>query len=275
VTLRIIFIGAHPDDAEFYAGGLAARYAAAGHGVKFVSLTSGDAGHHEQRGSELAARRRGEAGEVARRLGIEYEILGHHDGELLPTLELRQQVIRLIRGWRADLVLSPRPNDYHPDHRYAGVAVQDAAYLVTVPSLVPDTPALDRNPVFGFFSDRFLRPQPFRADVVVAIDEVLDRKFDLLDAHVSQVYEWLPWHLGILDQVPNGVAERRRWLQQVMPGLDGNCDFAVRPEWREALGRWYGAKAEAIRYAEAFEITEFGAQPSEREIRELFPFFAE
>jgi len=273
VKLRVIFIGAHPDDAEFYAGGVAARYARAGHAVKFVSLTNGDAGHHEQHGPELAARRRREADEVARRLGVEYEILDHHDGELLPTLEVRRQVIRLIREWKADLVISPRPNDYHPDHRYAGVAVQDAAYMVTVPSLVPEAPALRRNPVFGFFSDRFQRPQPFRADVVVSIDEVLDLKFDALDAHVSQVYEWLPWHLGILEQVPAGAAERRRWLQQEMPRLDANYRFEVLPGWRENLSRRYGAEAAAVRCAEAFEITEFGRQPSEQELRELFPFF--
>jgi LmbE family N-acetylglucosaminyl deacetylase len=271
--LRIIAIVAHPDDAEFYAGGLAARYARAGHAVKFVSLTSGDAGHHEQGGVELAARRRAEAGEVARRLGIEYAVLGHHDGELLPTLEARRQVIGLIREWNADLVLSSRPNDYHPDHRSAGVLVQDAAYMVTVPNVVPDTPALRRNPVFACFADRFTRPQPFRADVVVAIDEVLDLKFDALDAHVSQVYEWLPWQRGLLDQVPADPVGRRRWLQQELPRLDPEYAFEVQPGWRQALSRWYGERAGAVRHAEAFEITELGHQPSDRETRELFPFF--
>ena len=187
--LRIIAFGAHPDDCDSKAGGLAAKYAAAGHLVKFVSVTNGDAGHYEQGGGILAKRRRAEAQEAGRRIGIEYEVLDNHDGELLPTLEVRRQIIREIRQWRADVVLAPRPNDYHPDHRYTGVLVQDASFMVTVPNVVTDAPALRKNPVFLYFSDRFTRPQPFRPDIVVAIDDVFEKKVAMLDAHVSQMYE--------------------------------------------------------------------------------------
>jgi len=266
--LRVIAFGAHPDDCDGRAGGLAAKYAAAGHLVKFVSVTNGDAGHHEQGGGALAKRRRAEALEAGRRIGIEYEVLDNHDGELLPTLEVRRQIIRKIREWQADIVLAPRPNDYHPDHRNTGILVQDAAYTVTVPNLVTDTPALRKNPVFLYFADRFTRPQPFRPDVVVAIDNVIDKKIDMLDAHVSQMYEWLPWHEGKLAEVPQDAGGRKKWLFAQRAGH-------VPAEWKQAIEKWYGAKAPSIQYAEAFEITEYGRRPDEAEIRKLFPFFPE
>jgi LmbE family N-acetylglucosaminyl deacetylase len=266
--LRVIAFGAHPDDCDGRAGGLAAKYAAAGHLVKFVSVTNGDAGHHEQGGGALAKRRRAEALEAGRHIGIEYEVLDNHDGELLPTLEVRRQIIRKIREWQADIVLAPRPNDYHPDHRNTGILVQDAAYTVTVPNLVTDTPALRKNPVFLYFADRFTRPQPFRPDVVVAIDDVIDKKIDMLDAHVSQMYEWLPWHAGKLAEVPQDAAARKKWLFAQRAGH-------VPTEWKQAIEKWYGANAASIQHAEAFEITEYGRRPDEAEIRKLFPFFPE
>ncbi|MEW5977382.1 MAG: PIG-L family deacetylase [Acidobacteriota bacterium] len=264
--MRIIAFGAHPDDCDLKAGGLAAKYAAAGHQVKFVSLTNGNAGHHEQGGGMLAVRRRAEAIEAGRRIGIEYEVLDNDDGKLLPTLEAREQVIRLIRGWNADIVLAPRPNDYHPDHRYTGILVQDASYMVTVPNLVSDAPALRKNPVFLYFSDRFKRPQPFRPDIVVAVDDVIQKKIDMLDAHVSQFYEWLAWHEGKLNEVPKDPAARKEWLRSQRPSQ-------VAPEWQAALEKWYGAEAARIQNAEAFEVTEYGRQPTDEELRRLFPFF--
>ncbi len=263
--IRVIAFGAHPDDCDIRAAGLAAKFAAAGALVKFVSVTSGDAGHQDLGGGILAKRRRGEAKESARRLGIEYDVLDNHDGELTPNLKVREQIIREIRDWKADIVLSPRPNDYHPDHRYTGVLVQDAAYMVTVPDLLTDTPALRKNPVFLYYYDHFQRPQPFRPDIVISIDDVINKKYAALDSHVSQFYEWLAWHDGILDQVPKDPKERLEWLKKQRPE-------EVRPEWKESLRKWYGAKADSVKHAEAFEITEYGRQPSDDEIRKLFPF---
>ena len=264
--IRVIAFGAHPDDCDIRAAGLAAKYAAAGHLVKFVSVTNGDAGHHEIGGGMLAMRRRAEAKESGRRLGIEYDVLDNHDGELTPTVNVREQIIRKIREWKADIVLSPRPNDYHPDHRYTGVLVQDAAYMVTVPNLVTDTPSLRKNPVFLYFYDGFQRPQPFRPDIVISLDDVIDKKFAALDAHVSQFYEWLAWHAGVLDQVPKDPKKRVEWLKNARPQR-------VRQEWKESLRKWYGAKADSVQHAEAFEVTEYGRQPSDEEIRKLMPFF--
>ena len=268
--IRVIAFGAHPDDCDLGAGGLAAKYAAHGDKVKFVSLTNGDAGHQVMRGEELARRRRAEAQEAGRRVGIEYEVLDNHDGKLLPTLDVREQVIREIRQWQADIVIAPRPNDYHPDHRYTGVLVQDASYMVIVPDLVTDTPPLKRNPVFLYYSDRFTRPQPFRADIVVSVDDVFEKKVNMLDAHVSQFYEWLPWTEGLLEQVPKDPAERKRWL-----ATGPLASRKLQPEWRQGLEKRFGAQAAGVQHAEAFEVTEYGRQPSEEEIRKLFPFFPE
>jgi len=264
-NLRVIGIGAHPDDCDIKFGGTAAKYAARGAKVKCVSVTNGDAGHQTEGGGALARRRRAEAQESGRRAGIEYDVLDNHDGELLPTLEIRQQIIRKIRQWNANIVLSPRPNDYHPDHRYTGVLVQDAAYMVVVPNVTPDTPPLRDNPVFFYFSDRFQRPQPFRADVVISIDDVVDKKIAMLDAHTSQVYEWLPWVDHGLEKVPKDPAARRAWLRT-------QRFFAVDPAWKPSLVKWYGPKADSIKQVEAFEICEYGRRPSDEELKKLFPF---
>jgi LmbE family N-acetylglucosaminyl deacetylase len=263
--IRMIAFGAHPDDCDLRASGTAALFAKMGHAVKFVSVTNGDAGHQSMSGAVLAKRREAEAKESARRLGIEYEVLNNHDGELLPTLEVRKEIIRQIRRWNADVVLAPRPNDYHPDHRYTGVLVQDAAYMVVVPAVTPEVPALRKNPVFLYYEDNFQRPNPFRPDIAVNIDEVIDKKTDALDSHVSQFYEWLPWVDGKLSEVPKDPVERKAWLKRTR---NHPPNAAV----REALIKWYGPeKGNAAKYYEAFEICEYGARPDEARIRELFP----
>ncbi len=264
--LRIIAIFAHPDDAESKMGGTAALWAEMGHEVKFVSITNGDAGHHEIGGGMLAKIRMAEAQEAARRLGVkEYVVLDNHDAELLPHLHIRQQVIREIRKWNADVVLGLRTNDYHPDHRYAGVLVMDAAYMVVVPNVTPDTPTLTKNPVFLYMQDRFRFPYPFQHDIVVGIDKTLQKKIDGLDAHPSQMYEWLPWVGGRLEEVPTDPAARRAWLAQRWERPN------VQDVHMPALRKYYGAAASRIRYVESFEIAEYGHQPTEDEIRKLFP----
>jgi LmbE family N-acetylglucosaminyl deacetylase len=266
--LRIISFGAHPDDCDYRFGGTAARFARLGHQVKFVSITNGDAGHQSQGGGALGMRRRAEAQEAGRRLGIaSYEVLDNHDAELVPSLHVRHQVIRKIREWNADIVLAPRPWDYHPDHRYTGVLVQDAAYMVVVPNVCADTPALRHNPVFLYHEDGFQRPNPFRPDIAVAIDDTIDAKIGAMDAHVSQMYEWGPFLSDRLAQVPKDPAARREMLGKRWFGRP------PAPAVREALKKWYGARAESIRHAEAFEVCEYGRQPSEQELRSLFPFF--
>lgn len=265
--IRVIVIGAHPDDCELGAGGLAAHYVSLGHAVKFVSLTNGDKGHQDMGGGPLATRRHAEAIESGRRLGVSYEILDVHDGELFPTLENRLQVIRMIREWNADVVISHRPNDYHPDHRNAAILVQDAAYMVIVPNMLSSVPPLKKNPVFVYMRDRFQRPNPHRPDVAVDISGVFQKKLDAADAHVSQFYEWLPWTAGRLAEVPADAAARKIWLRDWLTPR-----YNVTDEIRGVLTKWYGVqKASAVKMAETFEITEYGRQPDEAETKRLFP----
>jgi LmbE family N-acetylglucosaminyl deacetylase len=264
--VRILCIGAHPDDCEYRFSGAAAKFVALKHEVKFLSMTCGDAGHHVHTGAALAEIRRGEAEQARSRLGIAAsEIMSHHDGELVPSLEARKEVLRQIRAWRADVVLTHRPWDYHPDHRYTSQIVQDAAYLVVVPNICPEVERLPRNPVFLYLEDDFQLPVPFAPDVAVDIDDVWDLKIASLDAHTSQFYEWLPWVDGSLDDVPVESAARRQWLSKRRSVLPG-------PSVRGALERRYGAtKAREIQHAEAFQICEYGHRPSSRELDEMFP----
>jgi LmbE family N-acetylglucosaminyl deacetylase len=262
--IRVIMFGAHPDDCD-QAGGTAALFSQMGFAVKFVSVTNGDAGHQTMKGKELAKRRYLEAQEAGRRLGVTYDVLDNHDGLLMPTLEVRLEIIKKIREWNADLVIAPRPNDYHPDHRYTGVLVQDAAYMVAVPNIAPETPALKKNPVFLYYHDRFQRPNPFRPDIAVDITSTFNKKVAALDAHESQVYEWLPWIGHYLDEVPKGKEDRIAWLAK-------RTDRPISAEERVSLVKWYGAeKADKIQHAEAFEICEYGAQPTDSDIKKLFP----
>lgn len=268
--LRIIAFGAHPDDCELQAAGVAAMWAAQGHKVKFVSVTNGDIGHHEMAGGPLAIRRTNEVKECARILGIEAQVLDNHDGELMPTLENRKTIARLIREWQADIVLTHRPNDYHPDHRYTSILVQDAAFMVTVPYFTPDTPRVETNPVFFYFSDRFQKPNPFTADVIVGFDEVAQKKWDCMAALRSQFSEWNAWHGGYLDQVPKDEPGRRAFLTERFSARSA----AVADKYRDDLKRYYGAeRAAKIKHAEAFELCEYGRQPTAEEIKRLFPFF--
>ena len=271
--LRIICFGAHPDDAEYKSGGTAALWAKQGHHVKLVSVTNGDIGHWAMAGGPLAKRRAAESGEVAKRLGVESEVLDIHDGELMPTLENRRKITQLIREWEADIVIAHRPWDYHPDHRYVGVLVQDAAFMVTVPFFLPTVPALKDNPLFLYSSDRFQKPYPFEADIAVDIGPVFEQKVDALTALVSQTFEG--GALGSAEKMAEAPPEsqpelRRKWLRDRWI----NRQSSEARRFRNALIKWYGEeRANKIEYAEAFEVCEYGRQPNDKEIRLLFPFF--
>ena len=269
-ALRIIVFGAHPDDCELEAGGTAARWAKLGYKVKFVSVTNGDIGHHQLAGAPLARRRTDEVKKCAQILGIDSEVLDIHDGELLPTLENRRTITRLIREWKADAVIAPRPNDYHPDHRYTGILVQDAAFMVIVPSFCPDVPALRKNPVFLYTEDDFKKPNPFVPDVVVPIDPVIDLKVACVDALGSQFYEWNPWLFDYLSQVPTEPAARLEWTRNRVEKRYGSLANQFRPKLIELLGE---TKGKEVKYAEGFEICEYGSQPSAAELMRIFPFF--
>lgn len=270
--LRIIVFGAHPDDAEFKTGGTAIKWARQGHQVKLVSVTNGDIGHWRMAGGPLAIRRARECEAAAKVMGTTSQVLDIHDGELEPTLENRKTITRLIREWKADIVIAHRPWDYHPDHRYVGVLVQDAAFMVTVPFICPEVPPLKKNPVFLYSSDGFKKPYPFQADVAVALDDVFEKKLDAVHELESQVYEG--GASGSEEYVRNvppaaDLAARKAWLKQRWERRHGD----EANKFRDVLVEWYGEeKGKGIRFAETFEICEYGRQPTKEELRTLFPF---
>jgi N-acetylglucosamine malate deacetylase 1 len=268
--LRIIIFGAHPDDAEYFGAGVAMKWAKQGHHVKLVSTTNGDIGHWQMAGGPLAQRRKKEVMEVGRRLGVTTEVLDIHDGEIMPTLENRRVITREIEQWNADIVITNRPNDYHPDHRYTSILVQDSAYMVTVPFFLPDVPPLKKNPLFLYASDSFERPNPFRADVAVAIDDVMEPTLDALLVMESQIQEG--GANGYAGLYPADTAGRERRNQECRRELAERYSSHA-DAYRQALVGFYGAeRANQIRYAQAFEVCEYGRRPSKDELKQLFPF---
>ena len=265
--LHIIIIGAHPDDPD-EVGGTAYKWAQAGHDVLMVSLTNGDAGHQTLDSETLAKVRREEARRAGEVIGVRYITLDNHDGQLMPTYENRLQVIRLIREQKADIVIFPRPYDYHPDHRYTGTLVLDAAYMVTVPKILPEVPFLEKNPVFLYTYDEFTRPEPFKADVCVNIDDVIEKKIDMYHQHTSQMYEWLPFNRGALDQVPATEKERRIWLGKIWASRSNAEPF------RDILIEHYGKEnGSKIKFCEAFQDSGYGTRLTEKNIKYYFPFY--
>lgn len=268
--LRIIAFGAHPDDAELKAGGVAALWAAQGHKVKFVSMTNGDIGHFSEAGGPLAIRRTAEVEECARLLGIETEVLDIHDGELMPTLENRKTVARLIRDWQADIVLFHRPNDYHADHRYTGVLVEDASVLVAAAFFTPNTPPTKKIPIFMYYSDGFPKPTPFEPTIVVGIDEVAETKWNCIRAMPSQFADPDSWGGRMLPNVPQDPQLRQEYIL----GVHQKRIAGVADKYREELVQLYGQeKGSKFKYAEAFELCQYGSQASVDELKKLFPTF--
>lgn len=266
---RIMVIGAHPDDPES-CGGTAAKFAQNGHIVQFVSVTNGQSGHYEMMGQRLARVRYREAQEAKKRLGIDsYVVLDNNDGYLTTGIPARESVMRAIREFGPDIIITHRPYDYHPDHRNTAQLVQDCSYLVRVPNFLPGTPIPDVMPVIFYMSDHFMKPAPINPEIVVDIDDVIEIKLRAFDAHVSQVYEWLPWIGGGLEYVPKGPVARFEYLRK-----------AYGPYWEETANRFrdkliekYGPdRGSKIKYAEAFEACEYGAAHDLEAEMKLFTF---
>ncbi len=261
---RVLVFGAHPDDAEIYAGGLMVRHRQLGHTVRIISVTDGRSGHYRVPPDELVAIRRDEARQAGQSIGAEYWTLDFPDGSLLPDLATREAIIRHIREFKPDLVLTHRLNDYHPDHRAVGQAVQDASYMITVPHVCPDVPALKSEPVVAYMCDLFTRPNRLRADIVLNIDAEFDRVLHMAACHTSQFFEWLPYHDGLIDQVPadhdQRVAMLDRWLRTWMNRR--------RDHFAEELKH---VGAEACQLIEVYEISEYARPLNFSDRATLFP----
>lgn len=286
--LKVLMLGAHQDDNDFLSGGIALKYIKAGHRVRFLTLTDGRGGHHEMSPEETVVRRRRETQAVAEMTGIEYDVWDEHDCELVADLETRKKLVRYIREYDPDIIFAHRTNDYHADHRNAALLVQDASYLLIVPNFCPEAPAMKKTPVIMQFYNRFKNPE-FHADIAIDIDDVIDKKYEMYNCHVSQVYEWLPFASGTIDQVPSDPAERLEWLRSPRvprdriltleeltsvkkPGHHEHREATYAAAGREALIERYGEAGKKVIFAEVFETSPYGAALTEEKKKILFPF---
>ncbi|HOJ11999.1 MAG TPA: PIG-L family deacetylase [Clostridiales bacterium] len=267
--LRILTIGAHPDDCELTTGGICTKYKRQGHVVKYVYTTNGNAGHHKMAGEKLAEVRAEEIRNACAIAGFEYEIMNNDDGYLESSVCNRDNLIRIIRKFQPDIVFTHRPNDYHPDHRHTAILLQDASFLIRVPLICPDTPALSYSPVIMYMADSFKKPMPFEPCVVVSIDDAIETKIKILDCHKSQFYEWLPWLDGYTEEIPASGRERIEWLTSSQISRDNEIAERFRSELVKRYGKEKGLK---IKCAEAFELSEYGRELKRDEIQAYFPF---
>ena len=287
--LKVLMIGAHLDDNDFEGGGTALKYLKAGHDVRFISLCNGCGGHHELAPEAIAKRRYNEAQEVKKLIGLSaYDVWEINDCEIMADLETRKRLVKYIREYNPDIIFSHRTNDYHADHRNTAILVQDASYLLIVPNFCPEVPAMKEMPVIMFFNDNFLNP-PFKPEIVVSTDDVIDKKFEMYNCHVSQVYEWLPYTHGEIDLVPKGEKERMEWYRQPLIPKDRALTLEEleayksknHSEYREALYaskyrdvvlKRYGEAGKKVIFGEAFQVSEYGSPLTAEKEKELFPF---
>ncbi len=281
--MKILMIGAHQDDNEFMGGGLAYKYMQIGYTVRFLSLCNGCGGHHIMTKEETKRRRREESDKVQQLLGVEYDVWDIDDCSIVPDLQTRRRLINYIREFSPDLIITHRPNDYHADHRATGQLIQDASYMLIVPHECPETKAMSKMPVIMYFEDRFKAPK-FSADIIVAIDDAIDIKLQIAHTNESQVYEWLPYTYG--QTVPETENERFEWLkgmnidenttdEEILRATNGYLTKFAKPAalYRHKLIEKYGEeKGRKVRFAEVFEICEYGRVLTEELKIRLFPF---
>ncbi|MHA1820310.1 MAG: PIG-L deacetylase family protein [Promethearchaeota archaeon] len=266
---KVMVICAHPDDPGLLAGGLGIKLSRLGHKVKFVSLTNGNMGHHIKGPIELAYIELQETKKACEALGVEYECLNINDGHVYVNYENTEKVISVIRRFDPDLVITHRPNDYHRDHRYTSQLVLDASYMLIVPHYFPDTPIPEsrKMPIFMYSYDHFEYPRKFRPDVLLDISDVYEQKAAALINHESQMMEWLPWTMNQEDLVPPDYDMKLRLeiLEMLMIHVYSGIINDYRKLWKK------GYPGKRITKAEAFEICEYGTQPTKQQLKELFP----
>ncbi|MFE6735963.1 PIG-L deacetylase family protein [Microbacterium sp. NPDC057650] len=265
--LKVLVVVAHPDEAEEYVSGTLALLADAGHHVKVLSTTNGDAGHMELGPEDLVRRRVSEAHAAAEIIGLaDYEVWDEHDGDMVDTQALRQRMLRAIRQWRTDVIITfTDEGDGHNDNRLAGRLVRNVMGLTTLPNPCRDIPPLAQQPVvlrmidYGSIADH-------RADVAVAVDSVIDRKLRACAAHASQFLEFAPAQRDLLHLVPDAADTAavdefivKYWSEYI------ETQDAARP----ALARAYGDAAADVRYAETFELAPFGRPTTVEEVERI------
>lgn len=266
--MQIMVIGAHIDDCEFMIGGTAALYVEAGHKVVFVAVTTGEMGHHIMTREDTVARRKKEglaAGEV---LGINYEFMDLPECEITPTVEYRNKLVALMRKYDPDIVISHPLIDYHPDHRCTAELVLDASYMLRVPKVVPEVPAMRKDPCFFYAVVHKSYTEELKPLFCVPIDSVWDKKIEAMGKHESQVYEWLPWVENMDVTIPEDNEGKLEFIKEWRG--PGYIDIAE--SYRDMLAENFGGAGKQVKYAEMLFSAPFGRQVTKEDFKTLFPF---
>lgn len=189
--MRVLAVGAHPDDLEILCAGTLAKYVRLGHEVVMCHVSNGDKGHFHIPPQELGQTRDREAEEAARVIGAEVIAMGFHDGEIYNDKENRLRFIDVVRQARPDVVITHHPEDYFCDHTVTSQLVLDATFLATVPHFKTENPALEKIPPV-YFMDTLVGVN-FQPTDYVDISETIEIKLLMLTKHQSQL-TWLREH---------------------------------------------------------------------------------
>ena len=254
--LTFLMIGAHPDDMDLRASGLAMRLIAQGHKAVFLSVTNGNAGHMTMDKEALRLRRRQEMANAAAVYGLQYDTLDLDDGYLTADIPTREKLMRYIRTIRPNVIITHRSCDYHPDHRACGQLVSDCSYLVGVPLFCPDVPAMRKAPVILFSEDGFTVPAPFRADIAVGCDPWIEKKIRGTMQHESQFFEWLAYDGNWTDVLNSQTREEAA----------AHLEARLRERFAMPVQRFPDRFPAGTRFGEVFQIDEYGGEMTD-EIR--------
>lgn len=253
---RVLSIGAHPDDADTSAGGLLFKLYHQGWEVRLLSVTDGSAGMYDTArcGKALAEIRAKEAAKSGSLLGGRYDVWDIPDGHLTASLENRERMIRYIREFKPDLILTNRPGDYHPDHRNTALLVADASYLLTVPYICRDAAPMEIMPVILYWSDDFQRPYPCKPDVIVPIDGFEEKRLQLACCHECQYFDWMYWP----DRMEKRDWPREKQIQDLRERYLAWAHGDRESLFAEMERRFGPDEAAKIKSVEYYEICEFG-----------------
>ena len=269
--LRVMVIGAHPDDADIQCGCTAAKLIAKGARVKFVAVCNGSIGHHKLSRKETAAVRRQETLNAAKVWGLDsYDIYGYEDAGVPYDIPTREVIARKIQEFEPDIIITHRDCDYHVDHRTVGMHVKDCGYMLGCPHWIEGSKALRRRPLILLMNDFFTVPRTLRPDIVVNCDPYIGEWCDALNCQVSQFYEWLAWDKGVEDEVAaigdrsKNTAGRNAYLKKYWAASKEKNAVRFADAWREQ----YPGKP-VPKMLEAYEISEYGRPPIEEDFELL------
>lgn len=193
--MKVLAVGAHPDDIEFLCAGTLAKYKRLGHDVTMAIVTNGEVGSSTIPKAKIAAIRRDEAEASAAVIGAEFHWLGYPDEFLFNNQESRLRFIDLVRQVRPDLIICHDPdNDYHPDHTASGRIVWDTHVMVTVPNITTKHPPCAKIPEIVYMDT--IGGVNFIPNRYVNISADIEAKRAMLACHKSQE-QWMTDMYGV------------------------------------------------------------------------------